>query len=79
MKKQKNQRLDSLSNFFPLTRLKLGVWESALHLKDQLFVMILETKFVYVAVHKSQATASPYTNQKLFIDNFQFKDLTWQK
>ena len=59
--------------------MKLGVWESALHLKDQLFVMILETKLVYVAVHKSRATASPYTNQKQFIDNFQFKDLTWQK
>ena len=62
MKTQNNQRLGLQANFFPLTRLKLGVWESSLHLQDQLFVMILETKMVFVAVHKSRATASPYTN-----------------
>jgi len=37
--------------FFPLTSLRLGNWQSQLHIQDQLFLYITETKFVFVAVH----------------------------
>ena len=41
--------------------------------------MVLPTKFVYVIVHPARELSSPTHNQKLFIENLGFSELSWQK
>ncbi len=40
-----------MPKFYPLSSLRLGLWQSLLHLPDQLFVMIQAEKFIFVCVH----------------------------
>lgn len=47
------------AKFFPLERIRLGVWESHLQLKGQLFAMVLPKKFIYVVVHPAREISSP--------------------
>ncbi|CDW84397.1 UNKNOWN [Stylonychia lemnae] len=42
---------DTMPKFFPLSSLGFGIWKSQLHQKDQLFVMVLGSKFIFVVVH----------------------------
>ena len=41
--------------------------------------MVLPKKFVFVAVHPVRELSSPTHNQKLFIENLNMSELTWQK
>ena len=41
--------------------------------------MIIPGKFVYVVVHPPRELSSPSHNQKLFIENLNLSELTWQK
>jgi len=65
------------AKFFPLDRVRLGLWESRLHLDGQLFAMVQKDKFVFVAVHPVRELSSPTHNQKLFIENLNMSELTW--
>ena len=65
--------------FYPLTKLKLGVWNSELHCKDQLFLMLLEKKIVYVVVYPAREISQPNHDQKLFISNLSLNSLSWQR
>ena len=64
---------------YPLKRLRLGVWESQLHIDNQLFVMVQSDKFIFVAVHPTREIASPNLNPKFFIENFELSNISWQK
>lgn len=49
------------TRFYPLRRLKLGVWESLLHLDEQIFLMVPAApsrKLVYIAVHPAREISS---------------------
>ena len=65
------------AKFFPLDRIRLGVWESRLHLDGQLFAMVFPEKFVFVVVHPVRELSSPTHNQKLFIENLNISELSW--
>ena len=41
--------------------------------------MVLPKKFVYVVVHPERELASPTHNQKRFIENLDFSEVSWQK
>ncbi len=47
---------EKMPKFFPLEKIRLGHWSSELHLNDQLFVLIDETRFIYVVVHPEKQT-----------------------
>ena len=67
---------------YPLRRLMLGVWESSLHIDDQIFMMVppAETrKLVFLAVHPAPEISSPALNQALFIQNLSELTWHWQK
>lgn len=49
--------------FFPLKKLKLGIWNSELHCKDQLFLMIKPQRIVYVVVYPSREISQPTHDQ----------------
>ena len=53
---------DEMPKFFPISSLRLGVWQSLLHLPDQIFLMIREDKFVFIVVHPPRQV--PDKNQK---------------
>ena len=41
--------------------------------------MVLPEKFIFVVVHPPRELSSPNHNQKLFIENLNISELTWQK
>lgn len=56
------KKLGSQAKFYPLERIRLGVWESRLQLDGQLFAMVLPTKFIFVVVHPPREISSPNHN-----------------
>jgi len=65
----------------PIKRLRLGVWESTLHLEDQIFLLVLPDeprKLVFISVQPSREMTSSTLNQQLFIQNIEFNSI-WQK
>jgi len=70
------------TKLYPLRRLILGVWESSLHIEDQLFMMIPgngQRKLVFLAVHPAPELSIPELNQALFIQNLSELTWHWQK
>ena len=73
---------ESETKMYPLKRLILGVWESSLHIEDQLFLMIPrngDRKLVFLAVHPAPEISSPGKNPALFIQNLSELTWHWQK
>lgn len=55
---------EEMPKFYPLTFLRFGLWQSQLHIKDQLFVMFYEEKFVFVVVHPPKDGTSSQSTRK---------------